>query len=171
MENEVPEAISFLGDAYCEGWYGLVKSDKKAAKIYRRAVELGDVDAMVNLGLLYETGSGVKLDKKKAMQLYRNASNRGSAKGQKYLGFMYAEDGKYDEGVPFLKMSVEAGFAEGMGLLGLCYDYGNGVERDLDEAKRLYSLAVAKGYEPAGRILAEREKEGWTQPPLGRSMF
>ena len=50
VENEVPEAISFLGSAYHHGLYGLVKSAKKAAKIYRRAVELGDVDAMVFLG-------------------------------------------------------------------------------------------------------------------------
>ena len=43
VENEVPEAITHLGTAYRCGWYGLMISDKKAAKIYRRAVELGDV--------------------------------------------------------------------------------------------------------------------------------
>ncbi|KAH8053642.1 hypothetical protein JL722_9491 [Aureococcus anophagefferens] len=73
VENEVPEAITHLGIAYSEGRFGLVKSDKKAAKIYRRAVELGDVTAMNCLGLLYENGSGVKLDKKKAERLYRMA--------------------------------------------------------------------------------------------------
>jgi hypothetical protein len=49
VENEVPEAITFLGSAYRRGGLGLVKSDKKAAKIYRRAVELGNVDAMLKL--------------------------------------------------------------------------------------------------------------------------
>ena len=38
MENEVPEAITFLGNAYRYGELELVKSDKKAAKIYKRAV-------------------------------------------------------------------------------------------------------------------------------------
>ena len=52
VENEVPEAITFLGDAYRNGLLGLVKSDKKAAKIWKRAVELGSVDAMVHLGIL-----------------------------------------------------------------------------------------------------------------------
>ncbi|KAH8056731.1 hypothetical protein JL720_14201 [Aureococcus anophagefferens] len=68
VENEVPEAIRFW-EAYCEGRCGLVKSDKKAAKIWKRAVELGNVEAMVRLGYSYETGSGVKLDKKKAERL------------------------------------------------------------------------------------------------------
>ena len=49
VENEVPEAITHLGNAYREGRFGLVKSYKKAAKMYRRAVELGNVDAMAVL--------------------------------------------------------------------------------------------------------------------------
>ena len=65
VENEVPEAIAFLGIAYRRGLLGLVKSDKKAAKIWKRAVELGDINAMIDLGKLYWEESGVKLDKKK----------------------------------------------------------------------------------------------------------
>ena len=86
VENEVPEAIRFLGDAYRYGDFGLVKSDKKAAKIYRRAVELGDVQAMVNLGVAYYLGQGVKLDWKKAKRLQRMAADRGCAFGQKNVG-------------------------------------------------------------------------------------
>ncbi|KAK7241134.1 hypothetical protein SO694_0005206 [Aureococcus anophagefferens] len=91
VENEVPEAIAMLGDAYRKGWHGLVKSDKKAAKIYRRAVELGSVDAMVSLGGMYATGSGVKLDKKKAARLYRMAADRGNAVAQSNLGLRSGE--------------------------------------------------------------------------------
>ncbi|KAK7236141.1 hypothetical protein SO694_0006003 [Aureococcus anophagefferens] len=79
VENEVPEAIRFLGLAYRRSWMGIVKSDKKAAKIYRRAVELGDVGAMTLLGKMYEKGLGVKLDKKKAERLIRDAADRGDA--------------------------------------------------------------------------------------------
>ena len=79
VENEVPEAITTLGSAYSHGQIGLVKSDKKAAKIWKRAVELGNVDAMAFLGEMHEEGSGVKLDKKKAERLYRAAADRGDA--------------------------------------------------------------------------------------------
>ncbi|KAH8072551.1 hypothetical protein JL720_11116 [Aureococcus anophagefferens] len=87
VENEVPEAITFLGNAYRLGRLGLVKSDKKAAKIYRRAVELGNVDSMVFLGELFKDGLGVKLDKKKAERLYRMAADRGDVVAQCKIGF------------------------------------------------------------------------------------
>ena len=39
VENDVPEAIATLGCAYRDAELGLVKSTKKAAKLYKRAVE------------------------------------------------------------------------------------------------------------------------------------
>ena len=87
VENAVPEAITQLGSAYRAGSYGLVKSSKKAAKLYKRAVELGDVDAMVHLGNLYvdTTPTGIKLDRKKAARLYRMAADRGHIAAQCHL--------------------------------------------------------------------------------------
>jgi hypothetical protein len=88
VENEVPEAINHLAVLYREGEHGLVKSAKKAAKIFKRAVELGDVEAMLNLGLMYMNGD-FKLDKKKAVQLWRMAADRGNATAQKNVGVAY----------------------------------------------------------------------------------
>jgi hypothetical protein len=70
VEQEVPEAITHLAESYRDGTLGLVKSMKKAAKLYKRAVELGDVSAMLALGLFYAKGQGVKSDMKKARQLW-----------------------------------------------------------------------------------------------------
>ena len=88
VEADVPDAITHLAGSYEDGDYGLVKSAKKAAKIYKRAVELGDTDAMNSLGLMYMTGE-FKLDKKKAVQLFRMAADRGQAVAQKNLGLAY----------------------------------------------------------------------------------
>ena len=87
-EADVPEAITHLAGCYEDGDYGLVKSAKKAAKIFKRAVELGDTQAMLNLGCLYMNGE-FKLDKKKALQLWRMAADRGQAAAQKNLGLAY----------------------------------------------------------------------------------
>ena len=87
-ERLVPEAITHLAGSYRNGDYGLVKSAKKAAKIYKRAVELGDTLAMLNLGLMYMKGD-FKLDKKKAVQLWQTAADRGNASAQKNLGLAY----------------------------------------------------------------------------------
>ncbi|EGB04090.1 hypothetical protein AURANDRAFT_67524 [Aureococcus anophagefferens] len=90
-ENDVPEAIGALGSAYENATMGLKKSTKKAAKLYRRAVELGNVQSMTNLGALYAQGEGVKLDRRKATQLYRMASDGGSAMAAQNLGALIAD--------------------------------------------------------------------------------
>ncbi|KAH8083374.1 hypothetical protein JL720_8256 [Aureococcus anophagefferens] len=65
-ENDVPEAVFNLGLAYETGIYDLPINPKKAAKIYKRAVGLGNLEAMVNLSRLYAIGEGVKMDSTKA---------------------------------------------------------------------------------------------------------
>ena len=92
VENDVPEALNSLGLAYRGGALDLVKSGKKAVKLFKRAVELGDVEAMMNLGNQYEWGDGVKQNTIKAIQLYRMASDRGEGA---VLSWVYlARDGR-----------------------------------------------------------------------------
>jgi hypothetical protein len=111
VENEVPEAISFLGEVYHRGFYGLPQSSKKAAKIYRRAVELGSVAALTNLGVLYYSGRGVKLDWKKAKRLHRMAANRGCAKGQCNVGEICEDkEGDISEARKWYALSAAQGF-------------------------------------------------------------
>ncbi|EGB06372.1 hypothetical protein AURANDRAFT_29293 [Aureococcus anophagefferens] len=154
VENEVPEAITCLGDMYRKGQLGLVKSDKKAAKIYRRAVELGDVDAIVNLGLLHETGRGVKLDKKKAERLYRAAADRGHATAQDNLGNVLRSEEKFEEAVRYFVLAADQGYTNAEHNLGYCYHTGKGTEVDLGKARYWYERAAAKGNETAIRGLA-----------------
>jgi len=155
VENEVPEAITFLGEAYCRGLLGLVKSDKKAAKIYRRAVELGNVEAMVKLGFLYDTGSGVKLDKKKAERLYRAAADRGDAVAQSNFGILLYHEEKFEEAFRYFVLAADQGFTDGENNLGCCYRDGKGTEVDLGKARYWLERAAAKGSELATRNLAD----------------
>jgi hypothetical protein len=159
VENEVPEAITFLGDAYRVGQLGLVKSDKKAAKIYRRAVELGDVEAMGYLGDMYETGSGVKLDKKKAMQLCRMAADRGDAFGQSKLGFLLASQEKFEEAFRYFALAANQGYTNAESNLGCFYRDGDGTEVDLGKARYWFERAAAKGHETATMCLARLDAQ------------
>ena len=156
VENDVPEAIVHLAECYRDGKMGLVKSAKKAAKIYKRAVELGSVDAMVALGLLYERGDGVKLDKKKAEQLLRLAADRGDAQAQLHLADLIFQNNDVDpEAFQYLKLSAEQGLTGAEGMLGLYYVRGfGGVGVDLEEARRWTARAAAKGNEQAKKLLA-----------------
>jgi tetratricopeptide (TPR) repeat protein len=156
VENEVPEAIACLGDMYSHGQLGLVKSDKKAAKIYRRAVQLGDVDAMLNLGKLYESGSGVKLDKKQAERLYRLAADRGNAIARHNLAVILDGEQNYEEAFRHFKRAAEQGYAPSKTNIGIYLFNGRppGVERDRDEAMRWLESAAADGYGMAIDALA-----------------
>ena len=159
VENEVPEAITHLGGAYREGRYGLVKSEKKAAKIWKRAVELGNVDAMVDLGLSYEKGLGVKLDKKKALQLFRMAADRGDAFAQSNLGALLHSDKKFEESFRYLTLAADQGYTPGEFNLGLGYRDGKGTEVDLGKARYWFERAAAKGFEKAIECLARLDAQ------------
>ena len=157
VENDLPEAINYLANCYRDGNLDVVTSSKKAVKIYRRAVELGNVSAMTNLGAAYEHGDGVKLDRKKAAQLYRMAADRGFAKAQLNLaGLLYSTDIK--EAHRLARLAAAQGYAEAECFLGNEYERGNGdLERDLGEAKRWYLLAAACRHPSRGRDFAQKK--------------
>jgi hypothetical protein len=131
-----------------------VKNVKKSAKIWKRAVELGDVDAMVNLGSLYEKGSGVKLDKKKAERLYRMAADRGDAVAQNNLGTVLHSEERFEEAFRYYALAADQGLTDGETNLGCCYVEGAGTEVDLGKARYLFERAAAKGHERAITCLA-----------------
>ena len=153
VDNEVPEAITHLGTMYRTGVV-VVKSGKKAAKLYKRAVELGDVEAMNWLGSLYSKGNGVKLDKKKAAQLWRMAADHGHVWARFNLGnLIESKDGAPGEYVEHYKIAAAHGLSHAQFRLGCCYNEGKGVAKDFDEARRLWASAAANGNEKATAVL------------------
>jgi TPR repeat protein len=119
-----------------------------------RAVELGDVDAMVFLGETYNKGLGVKLDKKKAAPLYRMAADRGDADAQCYLAFLLSSEKKSDEAFRYYTLSADQGYTRSEANLGCCYMNGKGTEVDLGKARYWFERAAAKGDEVATKNLA-----------------
>ena len=149
VNNDMPEAISSLAMYYSIGALGLAKSEKKAAKLYKRAVELGDVNAALNLGKMYSHGQGVKQDKKKSLQLYRMAAARGMAAAQYNAALHLRSTGHFEEAFAFCKLAADQGLTGAENNLGMHYMNGVGVTRNLDEARRVFERAAAKGEETA----------------------
>ena len=156
VENEVPEAVKHLGDAYSRGSYGLVKSQKKMAKIYKRAVELGSLDAMSELARCYRDGNGVKQDRSKCVRLFRVAADRGVATAQFNLAHeLIMGDDESDkrescsEGFRYCRRAAEQKLTSAEAYLGVLYASGvcklASVQPDIDEAKRWLTRAAAKG--------------------------
>ena len=158
-ESDVPEAIARLGRAYCNGLYGLVKSSAKAARLFKRAVELESVDATLRLGHMYEHGYGVEQDAKKADELYRVAADRGLADAQNlYMKFLQ-NNGRKEEAFRYNMMAAQQGHTESEFLMGLRCCIGLGTEKCLQESTRWHVRAAAKGFEKAINTMKEAEHQ------------
>lgn len=56
---------------------------------YQKAAELGDSNALTNLGFAYEEGSIVSQDYSKAIEFYEKATELGNSKALNNLGVLY----------------------------------------------------------------------------------
>ena len=146
VEDEVPEAIMHLATQYLYGRNGIVKNLKKAAKILKRAVELGNVEAMCRLGSMYEAGKGVKIDKKKALRLFRMGADRGDPISQNALANMIYDietgDGDKVEAKRLWELGAAQGYAKAEYNLGILLDG----EQNYEEAFMHYKRAAERKY-------------------------
>ena len=139
--KDVDEAKSYFGIGLV---YDLKKDYDKAEQYYLMAVEKGDDDAMVNLGILYKN---VKKDYDKAEQYYLMAVEKGNERAMVNLGILYKNVKKdYDKAEQYYLMAVEKGNDDAMVNLGLLYD---DVKKDYDKAEQYYLMAVEKANERA----------------------
>ena len=120
--------------------------------MYRRAAEMGDLEAMRNLGVYYEYGKGgLTKDETKAVEWYQKAAEKGNARAMHNLGVCY-EYGKggltedTSKAVEWYKKATEAGNAGAMNNLGVCYEYGRGgLTKDEAKAVEWYKKAAEAG--------------------------
>lgn len=70
-------------------------------------------------------------------------------------GLVARHYGDYSEAVRWFRRSAEQGFAAGQCVLGIMYEKGKGVTKDLSEARRWYQKAADQGDIDAKRRLAE----------------
>lgn len=89
------------------------------------------------------------MDKKKAMQLYLNSASRGCAIAMFNVADMFKIDENWEEAFSYYRRSAERGYADAIFNVGIFYLSGaQGVQYDLDEAKRWLLRAAAKGCDP-----------------------
>jgi TPR repeat protein len=108
-----------------------------------------------------------------ALPLFREAAEGGSADAQAWLGYLldFAEDNA--EAVRWYRAAAEQGHAEGLAGLADMYAKGEGVEKDLAEARSLYERAADAGQDRAARVLAAAYEEGGLDvaPDAGQAAY
>ena len=126
------------------------KDNVQAARLFRRAADLGYAEAQNCLGWCYENGIGVAQDSIQATIWYRKAAEQGRTDAQEALARYYYNhwDEKVDDAqmvVWFRKLAErEEPFAQDG--LARCYYDGRGVERDYAQAVKWWRKATEGKY-------------------------
>ncbi|WP_024515893.1 SEL1-like repeat protein [Bradyrhizobium sp. Tv2a-2] len=137
---------------YAEG-KGVATNYEEAAKWYDRAGQAGLIPATFRLGTLYEKGLGVKKDADIARRYYMQAAERGNAKAMHNLAVLDADGGgspDYKSAAQWFRKAADHGVADSQFNLGILYARGIGVDQNLAESFKWFSLAAAQGDADAG---------------------
>ena len=156
-----------LGKCYYEG-IGMERDYSKATEWYEKAAEHGHSEAQYILGEFYFNGTIVKKDEKKAVEWYMKSAEQKYAEAQYRLGWCYYNgtgieintsyavkkwlefiDNTYstffvDEPEDLKKMILTAQY-----MLGYCYYFGNGVNRNRKKAIYWLKEAADRDYREA----------------------
>lgn len=95
-------------DLYEEGKF------KEAFLAFQRAAKLGNPQAQVNLGNLYDAGEGVEQDQKLAAYWYKHAIKNGVAEAAYNLAVSYKQQGKIKWAQFWFKRASEMGDEDAM---------------------------------------------------------
>ena len=163
-DHDFAAAQYSLGYAYANG-QGAPKDGKKALYWLRRAAEqnhdvLTSVQAQRDLGRLYRDGFGVTQDDQEAARLFRKASEQGDALAHACLADMYAWGRGVDhndiEAVRLYKLAAGADppVSGAQHKLGMCFQNGQGVDKDYDESRRWHTLAANQDHPGSLYMLA-----------------
>jgi len=132
-------------------WY-LIESNKvPLTKIEQLKNKCSDKDFQkcVELGILYEKGTGVAKDNAEAVKLYKKACDGNNARGCGKLGIMY-QKGKvvtknYKKAFSLFKKACDGNDANGCSWLGYMYENGQWATTNLSKAKKYYKKACDSG--------------------------
>ncbi len=127
---------------------------KQAVLAYQRAVELGYVSALLNLGFCYDRGFGVKKSKKHAMQCYRRvweAEHSGSAASN--IATVYRDLGDMARAFKWWHKAAKADDGGSFVNVGYCLYYGIGVRTNRRKAMAAFRRACG------AKFITESERE------------
>lgn len=142
------EACLLLGNMYCYG-KGTEVNYSIAKTMYERSLQFGYNRGEAELGMMYENGYGVAENKGKAIELYQKSADRGLSIGKYLLAITYWNEETSDDKLIF-ELLTSVRNAEDTDplpydwnnitklLLGMCYEFGYGVDADYYKAIYLY---------------------------------
>jgi TPR repeat protein len=150
-------AMYQLGRAYAAN-----RQMPEAMAAWRKASDKGSTSAMVELGVLYGTGSGVAKDEAQARKLFERAADAGNPRGVTNLAALSGGGGTPADPArarELLEKSAATN-AEAQYQLGLMLAEGTGGPKDDAGARTLFEKAAAQNHPAALERMGEFTQEG-----------
>jgi uncharacterized protein len=151
-------AMYELGRAYAAN-----RQMTEAIAAWRKAADKGSSAAMVELGVLYGTGSGVAKDESQARKLFEKAAQAGNPRGVSNLAALGGSGGAAPadpvRARELLGKAAETN-AEAQYQLGLMLSNGDGGEKDDAAARALFEKAAAQNHPGALERMGAFAQEG-----------
>jgi TPR repeat protein len=135
------------------------KHDSWAATWYQHAAAQHYTPAYYSLGRMLEEGRGLAKDEKLAESYYQLAADAQEPLAYYALARMKQKHGWPVEGVYYYERASQAGIPDADYALGVCYQEGEGVQKDLDRARQYYLRAkIPESYYALG-LLCEQDQQ------------
>jgi TPR repeat protein len=142
--------------AYARGDY------ETAYNEWLKSADNGDPTAMEAVGMLYDTGQGVRQSFFLAMLWYNRAANAGNVAAMFDLGAMY-DNGR---GIPldrlsaikWYKLAAQRGNGRAAYNLGVIYRDGDGIPRNITASIDYFKIAASHGIKAANQNLEQLDK-------------
>jgi uncharacterized protein len=156
--SDIPTAIKFCKTASASSRRALYELGRayaanrqmpEAIGAWRKAADKGSTAAMVELGVLLGTGTGVARDESAARKLFERAAEAGNPRGVSNLAALSAGGGAPSDPVKaraMLAKAAEANSAEAQYQLGLMTADGIGGPKDDAAARALFEKAAAQSH-------------------------
>ncbi|MCB1774551.1 MAG: sel1 repeat family protein [Gammaproteobacteria bacterium] len=151
-EQDEPRALYELGRIYWKGQLGQDREFDKALACFRRARQLGIVNATVALGAMHVAGEGVQQDYAEAMRLYLIAAESGDVDAYYNIGQLYmAGQGvqqDYKQALSWHLKAARLDYPSSIRVLAEMYRLGLGVAPDHETANMFAYKAAKLGQPP-----------------------
>ena len=149
-----PVHLVIYADMYSFG-LGQPNDFEKAFDLYQKAADLGNLEAMCDLGYMYLVGQGVKKDEKLSSYWFKKSADLGYVHsmrdiGQNYL-FACGVDKNIDEAKRYFELASQNNYSHGTTDLARCLMEEDGEDKITD----LFLLALQQDYERTFRDLVE----------------
>jgi TPR repeat protein len=141
-------------------------SEAKAFARLRLGAEGGDADSQTRLGLSYLTGFATLKDRGKAAEWFAKAAEQGDLRAKCLYAVLKASDANWGsvsngpQAVETCRAAAGAGDADAQRILGVLYERGRGVQKDLLESAAWTRKAAEEGRADAQWSLSYKYEKG-----------